>query len=118
MREKGADVALDTVGGALFEPTLRSLRLRGRHVAISSQGERLVSFDLIDFFHQELRLLGVDSPKVEVTSAGNVLEALREGFETLALRPSPIKRFALEQAVDAYEAVEQGTSGQKAVPVP
>jgi NADPH:quinone reductase len=115
---RGADVALDTVGGAMFEPTLRSLRRRGRHVAISSRGERRVSFDLIDFFHQELRLVGVDSLKVDVTAAGHMLEALREGFETLTLRPPPIKRFALERAVDAYEAVEQGTSGEKVVLVP
>jgi NADPH2:quinone reductase len=60
----------------------------------------------------------VDSLKVDVTAAGEVLEALREGFETLALRPPPVKRFGLEQAVDAYEAMAQGTSGQKVVLVP
>ena len=35
-----------------------SLRHRGRHVVIGSVGERRVSFDLLDFYHQELTLYG------------------------------------------------------------
>src|SRR5262249_4657787 len=44
---KGADVVFDLVGGAMFEPALRSLRLGGRQIAIASVGDRRVSFDLI-----------------------------------------------------------------------
>src|SRR5580658_4896970 len=58
---KGVDVVLDTVGGPMFEPALRSLGLGGRQVAISSRGDPRVSFNLVDFYHNFSRLLGVDS---------------------------------------------------------
>jgi NADPH:quinone reductase-like Zn-dependent oxidoreductase len=58
---RGVDVVFDTVGDPMFEPALRSLRRGGRQVAISSRGEPRVSFNLIDFYHNSSRLLGVDS---------------------------------------------------------
>jgi NADPH:quinone reductase len=44
----GVDMVLDCVGGPMFEPSLNSLRLGGRQVAIASAGNRRVEFDLID----------------------------------------------------------------------
>jgi NADPH2:quinone reductase len=46
---KGVDAVLDTVGGPMFEPALRSLGYGGRHVAISSRGDPRVSFNVVDF---------------------------------------------------------------------
>jgi NADPH:quinone reductase-like Zn-dependent oxidoreductase len=43
------DLVLDAVGGPMFEPALKSLRLGGRQVAITSVGRRRVEFDMIDF---------------------------------------------------------------------
>jgi len=50
---KGVNTVFDTVGGAMFETALRSLRPGGRHVAIAiaSTGDKRVSFDLVDFYH-------------------------------------------------------------------
>jgi NADPH:quinone reductase-like Zn-dependent oxidoreductase len=59
----GADVVLDTVGGPLFEPCLKSLARRGRQVAISSGHAPVVSFNLVDFYHRQSHLVGVDSLK-------------------------------------------------------
>jgi NADPH:quinone reductase len=50
----GVDVVLDTVGGAMFEPSLRSLRPGGRQLVIANTGDRRVSFDLIDSITIEL----------------------------------------------------------------
>ena len=61
---RGVDAVLDVAGGALFEPCLKSLAYRGRHVAIASNPERKVTFDLIDFYHNESSLTGVDSIKI------------------------------------------------------
>jgi NADPH2:quinone reductase len=58
---KGVDVAFDCVGGELFEPVLSSLGQLGRHIAITSVGTRRVSFDLLNFYHRSLTLLGIDS---------------------------------------------------------
>jgi NADPH:quinone reductase len=51
---KGADAVLDTVGGPMFEPALRSLMVGGRQVAISS-GDPRVAFNLVEFYHNSSR---------------------------------------------------------------
>ena len=43
---RGADLVLDTVGGALFEPALRSLRFDGRMVGIFSAPEPQAGFSV------------------------------------------------------------------------
>jgi NADPH2:quinone reductase len=58
---KGVNAVFDTVGGPMFEPSLRSLAFGGRQVNISSAGNPNVTFNLVDFYHNFSRLLGVDS---------------------------------------------------------
>jgi threonine dehydrogenase-like Zn-dependent dehydrogenase len=53
---KGADVVFDLVGGVMFRNAVNSLALRGRLVEIAATGQREVSFDLADFYHNESRL--------------------------------------------------------------
>jgi NADPH2:quinone reductase len=74
---RGADAVFDTVGGAMFESALRSLALRGRHVVISSAGEPRVSFNLIDFYHNFTRLLGVDSYGLTPRQIAEIADQLR-----------------------------------------
>lgn len=111
----GADAVFDTVGGAMFEPALRSLRVGGRHVAITSTGDRRVCFDLIDFYHNSSRLVGVDSMKFTPAEVGAIAEELRAGFEAGALRPPMIEASAFENAVEAYEKVAGGRAAAKQV---
>ena len=65
---RGADIVFDVVGGAMFEQCLAALAWRGRQVAISSSPEPRVSFNLVNFYHNESRLLGVDSLKLRTES--------------------------------------------------
>lgn len=111
----GADAVFDTVGGAMFEPALRSLRVGGRQVAITSTGDRRVCFDLIDFYHNSSRLVGVDSMKFNPGEVGTIAEELRAGFESGALRPPMIEASAFENAVEAYEKVAGGRGAAKQV---
>ncbi|MBV8523171.1 MAG: zinc-binding alcohol dehydrogenase family protein, partial [Acetobacteraceae bacterium] len=62
---KGADIVFDAVGGPMFEPALKSLRLGGRQVAITSARDPRVSFNLVDFYHNLSRLIGIDTMKLE-----------------------------------------------------
>lgn len=112
---KGVDVALDAVGGPMFEPSLRSLRQGGRQVAITSIGNGRVEFSLVDFYHNLLRLIGVDTLKLTSPQIAAIMDDLRPGFENGHLRPSPVQTWPLAQGVDAYAAVAKGTASSKQV---
>jgi NADPH2:quinone reductase len=112
---KGVDAVLDTVGGPLFEPALRSLGLRGRHVVISSRGEPRVSFNLVDFYHNFSSLLGVDSYGLTARQVGEIAAEIARGFEAGVLKPPPIEIVPFEKAVDAYSRVAGGLAKTKQV---
>lgn len=115
---KGADLVLDGVGGALFEPALTSLREGGRHLAIVSKGMRRVSFDLTDFYHNKTHLIGVDSLKLTGPEIASIMDQLRPGFEGGMLRPFDVTAWPLAHAVEAYEAAERDGANAKHVLLP
>jgi NADPH:quinone reductase len=112
----GANVAFDGVGGPLFEPSLRTLGQLGRQVSITSVGDRRVSFDLLDFYHRRLSLFGVDSRSYDTAACAAILQQLAPGFESRAFKPLPIvRRFTLDQALQAFTQVDDGSVCGKAV---
>jgi len=115
---KGVDLVLDTVGGQLFQAALDSLALDGRQVAISSVGTRRVEFDLINFYRNRNRLIGVDTSKLTGPDIARMMDALRSGFDDGVFKAPPIRTWSLEQAVEAYSAVEKGDASAKQVLVP
>jgi NADPH:quinone reductase-like Zn-dependent oxidoreductase len=112
---KGADLVFDTVGGPMFEPALRSLAFRGRHVAITSTGDPRVSFNLIDFYHNFSRLLGVDSNGLTMREVSEIMAELNRGFESKALKPPAIETVPFAQAQDAYNRAATGKVKTKQV---
>ena len=109
----GAEVVYDTVGGVAFETALSLVKRRGRVLEISGTGKRRVEFDLIDFYHNETQLLGVDSAKLGVAESAPLMTALVEGFESGKLTgPAIAQEFPLERAREAYQAVADGTRGR------
>lgn len=115
---KGADLVFDAVGGPMFEPCLKSLRVGGRQVALTSIGNGRVEFSLVDFYHNLLRLMSVDTVKLTGPAIAKIMDHLRAGFEGGYLRTSPVQSWSLDQAVDAYTAVAQGTGSNKHVFLP
>jgi NADPH:quinone reductase-like Zn-dependent oxidoreductase len=110
---RGADVVFDCVGGVMFRPALACLALRGRLVEISSTGSREVSFDLVDFYHNESRLFGVDTLKRDLVASAKILDALAEGFEAGDYRAAPTAAsFPLGEAAAAYKRVAEGALGK------
>jgi NADPH2:quinone reductase len=112
---KGVDAVFDTVGGPMFEPALRSLGLGGRQVAISSSGDPRVSFNLVDFYHNFSRLLGVDSYGLTPQQVGEIAGKLRLGFETGVLKPPATEIVPFDKAVDAYCRIAAGQTKAKQV---
>ena len=112
---KGVDAVLDTVGGAMFEPALHSLRIGGRQVSIASAGERRVSFDLIDFYHNLSRLMGIDSMKFTPRDVAGIADELRPGFEANVLKAPPLQLVPFEGATEAYQRIASGQAKAKQV---
>ena len=110
---KGADVVLDLVGGVMFRSALKCLALGGRLVEIAATGQREVSFDLIEFYHNESRLFGVDTLKRDLTASASALEALTPGFVAGDYRAAPIaETCGLGEAQEAYRKVAAGAAGR------
>jgi len=112
---KGVNAVFNTVGGPLFEPALQSLAFGGRQVVISSAGNPRVTFNLVDFYHNFSRLLGVDSYGLTSGQVGEIAGKLRPGFETGALKPPAIEIVPFDKAVDAYSRVAAGQAKTKQV---
>lgn len=112
---KGADVVFDLVGGPMFEKCLASLARRGRQVAISSGPEPRVSFNLVDFYHNESRLFGLDTVKMSFEQAGSILRELTPHFESGAFPPPRVEAFPLEKGPEIYRKIQEGQFKGKAV---
>ena len=74
-------------------------------MAIASPGHPQVSFNLVDFYHNFSRLLGVDSYGLTSRQVKEIEDELQRGFETGALTPPPIETVPFEKAVEAYNRV-------------
>ncbi len=110
---KGADVVFDLVGGVMFRSAVNSLALRGRLVEIAATGQREVTFDLPDFYHNESRLFGVDTLKRDLTASAEVLDALTPGFVAGDYSAAPIvETCGLGDAQEAYRRVAAGAAGR------
>jgi len=112
---RGVNAVSNTVGGPLFEPALQSLAFGGRQVAIASAGNPRVSFNLVNFYHNFSRLLGVDSYGLTAQQVAEIASELQAGFETGALKPSAIEIVPFEKAVDAYSRMAAGQTKAKLV---
>jgi NADPH:quinone reductase-like Zn-dependent oxidoreductase len=109
---KRVDVVLDLVGGVMFS-AVNSLALRRRLVEIAATGQREVTFDLVDFYHNESRLFGVETLMRDLTASAEVLDALTPGFVAGDYRAAPIaETCGLDEAQEAYRKVAAGAAGR------
>jgi NADPH2:quinone reductase len=115
---RGADIVFDVVGGVMFEQCLAALAWRGRQVAISSSPEARVSFNLVNFYHNESRLLGVDSLKLSFEETAEILRRLTPGIEAGTFPPPAVETFPLEEGLRLYGDIAESRSKTKPILVP
>ncbi|MBV8418019.1 MAG: zinc-binding alcohol dehydrogenase family protein [Verrucomicrobia bacterium] len=115
---RGADIVFDVVGGAMFEQCLAALAWRGRQVAISSSPEPRVSFNLVDFYHNESRLLGVDSLKLSFEETSEILRQLTPGIESGIFPPPRVETFSLKEGPRLYRDLAESKVKTKPILVP
>jgi NADPH:quinone reductase-like Zn-dependent oxidoreductase len=110
---RGVDVVYDTVGAPLIETNLGALAHAGRYVIISSAGDRRASFDILDFYHKRLTLIGVDTRALDTRACAVSLNRMRPGFEAGALQAPAIGGSVdIARAEDAYFVVSDGAKGK------
>jgi NADPH2:quinone reductase len=106
----GADIVFNTVGSPYFDAANRAMAIRGRQIFISTI-ERSVPFDILAFYRGRRRYIGIDTLQLTSADGATILDALKPGFESGALRPFPViaaNVYPLARAADAYRAVLAG----------
>jgi len=91
------------VGGETFQPSLASLAHRGRMVSIASTGSTSVTFNLIDFYHRELTLIGLDTLALDFADSTASLREILPDLQSADLRPLPSQTFPLEKIPEAFQ---------------
>jgi NADPH:quinone reductase len=112
---RGVDFVLDMVGAELFEPCLKSLAIGGRQIAIASPARPRVEFNLVDFYHNQARLLGLDTMKTPGPQIASAMNELRRGFDEGHLRPPEIQISPFEKAIEVYAGLASKTLRGKQV---
>ena len=111
---RGADMALDTVGGSLFEPVLRSVRFGGRVTGLRSYEPR-ADFGVDEIYSRELHVTGLASVFLDGAHVAQVFDQLRALFDRGLLTPPAINTWPLANAAEAYQTVLDGAAGIKQV---
>jgi NADPH:quinone reductase-like Zn-dependent oxidoreductase len=114
---RGADLVLDTVGGALFEPALRSLRYDGRIVGLHG-GAEPITFDLNEIYNRQLHVTGLATVFYDGTHVARIFDQLRALFDHDLLAAPAVKTWPLEKSAEAYQTVIDGSAGIKQVLLP
>lgn len=110
---KGADLALNGVGSAVFGSILAALAVGGRQVVYSAAGGREFNLDILLFYRNEFSLFGLDTQKLTANQCAAMLSELTPLFESGALKPSAIgERYQLSEAAQAYGRVAAGGGGK------
>jgi NADPH2:quinone reductase len=113
---RGADMVLDTVGGALFEPAVKSLRFGGRLTGLHSH-ER-VDVDLVEIYSYERHVTGLASVFMDGAHCANIFDQLAALFDRGVLTPPATRTWPLENSAEAYQTVQDGSTGIKHVLLP
>jgi NADPH:quinone reductase len=115
---RGADLALDTVGGALFGPVLRSLRFDGRVAGIFSARDAQAEFPPAEIYSRQLHVTGIASVFMDGADVRRIFDQLRPLFDRGFLVPPAVRTWPLEKAAEAYQTVLDGSAGIKQVLLP
>lgn len=109
---RGADVALDIIGGAYLARNLRCLAIEGRLVIIGLMGGTSAELDLAPLLTRRLTVtastLRSRSVEEKAALARQLVREVWPGFADGSLRPVIDRLLPLDQAADAHAAMEAG----------
>jgi len=110
---RGGDVALNGVGGSVMGSMLSALAVGGRMVVYSAAEGREFTLDLLSLYRRQVRLLGLDTQKLNASACAAILNQLAPMFDSGALTPLPVgARYPLTEAPKAYQQVAAHKGGK------
>jgi NADPH2:quinone reductase len=107
---RGADLVFNTVGSAYFEAANRVMAKGATQVFIATT-DRAVPFDIFAFYRGMHTYVGIDTLAFDCVASNERLDAMRNGFDSGALQPFPVREgsvYGLERAAEAYRRVIGG----------
>jgi NADPH:quinone reductase len=104
---RGADVVFDT-SGQMFAEGVEATAMEGRISVISAPTDGKTTFNLRNVYRNELRILGVDTRRLDAVACAKLLTEMRPGFESGKLRAVAGQSRPLAEAAQAYDLVAQG----------
>lgn len=104
----GVNVALDTVGGPTFDHAVSALGHCGRVVVITARGDHQARLDLLNFYRNDLHLIGLNTLNLSAEDAGFILQEVARPFELGWLKPREVITHALVDGVQAYREAARG----------
>jgi NADPH:quinone reductase-like Zn-dependent oxidoreductase len=104
---RGADVTFDT-SGRLFSEAVEMAAMDGRVPVITAPPDGKASFNLRSIYRKELRILGVDTRRLDVVACAKLLAEMLSGFESGQFKSKPAEAFPLAEAISAYERAGKG----------
>jgi NADPH:quinone reductase len=110
---KGADLAINGVGGSVFGSLLSALAPHGRQVVYSAAGGREFLLDLLTFYRNQFNLSGLNTQNLDVNACGKILKELTPLFESQSFQPPAVgELYPFAEAVNAYQHVASGKGGK------
>ena len=118
---KGVDVVLESVGGEVFDKSLKCLRPLGRLVAYGTSSAKSAAARVPDLMAGAISVAGFSYGFLSVARPDVIQQAMRAVMELLSqgkIRPVLGHTFPLEQARAAHELISSRASFGKVVLVP
>ena len=112
---RGADIIFNSVGSPYFGDATNALAKKGRQIIISTFVED-VPINLRVFYRGNQRLIGVSNLDNDHADSGDIMDALRPGFEAGDLKPFPVlddHLFTLDTVTDGYALALKGETRER-----
>jgi NADPH:quinone reductase-like Zn-dependent oxidoreductase len=106
-KERGADVMFDT-SGLMFAESVELAAMGARIPVITAPADGKASFNLRSIYRKELRVLGVDTRRLDAIACARLLDQMASSFESGQFTIKPGRPLPLAAAVEAYEQAAHG----------
>jgi NADPH:quinone reductase-like Zn-dependent oxidoreductase len=104
---RGAEVAFDG-SGMMFSESVEAMALDGRIAVIAAPADGKAAFNLRSLYRKSLRVLGIDTIRLDCIECAKILAQMTSGFESGQFKAKPAMSMPLSAVAEAYEQAAHG----------